>query len=75
MKSEIQLSEAQEILIGGLKLLNLPKDNIIMMGLMLRSKSQILEMIEWLSQNFKEEIMPTQEQVMDKAQEIMMRGQ
>ena len=72
MKSEMQLSEAQKILIGGLKLLNLHKDNIMMVGLMLRSESQIMEMLKWLYQNFKSNIIPSQEQVMDKAQEIML---
>ena len=71
-KSEIQLSESQKILIGGLKLLNLNKDNIMMVGLMLRSESQIMKMLEWLNQNFKCNVMPSQEQVMDKAQEIML---
>ena len=70
-KSEIQLSESQKILIGGLKLLNLNKDNIMMVGLMLRSESQIMKMLEWLNQNFKCNVMPSQEQVMDKAEEIM----
>ncbi len=72
MKSEMQLSEAQKILIGGLKLLNLNTDNIMMVGLMLRSESKIMEMLEWLYQNFKSNIIPSQEQVMDKAQEIML---
>ena len=72
MKSEMQLSEAQKILIGGLKLLNLNTDNIMMVGLMLRSESKIMEMLEWLYQNFKSKIIPSQEQVMDKAQEIML---
>ena len=67
----MRLSEAQKILVGGLKLLNLEKDNIMMVGLMLRSESQIMEMLEWLYQNFQQEIYPTKEQVMDKAQEIM----
>jgi hypothetical protein len=65
------ISEAQKILVGGLKLINLQKDNIIMVGLMLQSESQIAQMLEWLNQNFKKEIYPTQQQVMDKAQEIM----
>jgi hypothetical protein len=72
MKSEMQLSEAQKILIGGLKLLNLNTDNIMMVGLMLRSESKIMEMLEWLYQNSKSNIIPSQEQVMDKAQEIML---
>lgn len=72
MKSEMQLSEAQKILIGGLKLLKLNTDNIMMVGLMLRSESKIMEMLEWLYQNFKSNIIPSQEQVMDKAQEIML---
>lgn len=71
MKSKKKLSEAQKILVGGLKLLNLQKDNIIMVGLMLQSESQIVQMLEWLNQNFKKKIHPTQQQVMDKAQEIM----
>ena len=71
MKSKTKLSEAQKILIGGLKLLNLQKDNIIMVGLMLQSESQIVQMLEWLYQNFKKQIFPTQEQVMDMAQRIM----
>lgn len=73
MKSETQLSEAQKILIGGLELLDLEKDNIIMVGLMLQSESQVMEMLEWLYQNFKSNKMPSQEQVMDKAQEIMLK--
>ncbi len=73
MESEYQLSEAQKILIGGLELLDLEKDNIIMVGLMLQSESQVMEMLEWLYQNFKSNKMPSQEQVMDKAQEIMLK--
>ena len=65
------ISEAQKILVGGLKLITLQKDNISMVGLMLQSESQIAQMLEWLNQNFKKEIYPTQQQVMDKAQEIM----
>ena len=71
MQSEEKLSEAQKILIGGLKLLNLPKDNIIMVGLMLRSESQLMIMLEWLDENFKAHRMPTKEEVMDMAQYIM----
>ena len=71
MKSEVKLTEAQKILVGGLKLLNLPKDNIIMVGLMLKSESQQLKMLEWMDQKFKAHKMPTQEQVMDMAQYIM----
>lgn len=68
----MELTEAQKILIGGLQLLDLPKDNIIMVMLMLKdSKQKQMDMLEWLHQNFKKEIFPTQEQVMDKAQEIM----
>ena len=73
MESEYQLSEAQKILIGGLELLDLEKDNVIMVGLMLQSESQVMEMLEWLYQNFKSNKMPSQEQVMDKAQEIMLK--
>ncbi len=72
-KSKTILSEKQELLIGGLKLLDLEKDNIIMVGLMLRTDSQIMEMLEWFSENFKRNIMPSQEQVMDKAQEIYQK--
>ena len=71
MQSEVKLSEAQKILVGGLKLLNLPKDNIIMVGLMLKSESQQMEMLEWLYQNFQAHKMPTKEEVMDMAQYIM----
>lgn len=60
-----------EILVGGLKLLNLPEENIIMVGLMLPSESQIVQMLEWLNLNFKNKVYPTQQQVMDKAMEIM----
>ncbi len=71
MKSEVKLSEAQRILVGGLKLLELPKENIMMVGLMLRSESQVMEMLGWLDQNFKNHKMPTKEEVMDEAQYIM----
>ena len=71
MKSKKTLSEAQKILAGGLKLLNLNKDNIIMVGLMLQSESQIVQMLEWLNQAFKKKIYPSQRQVMDMAQKIM----
>ena len=40
---------------------------------MLRSESQVMEMLEWLYQNFKSNKMPSQERVMDKAQEIMLK--
>ena len=71
VKSEVKLSEAQKILVGGLKLLTLPKDNIIMVGLMLKLESQQLKMLEWVCQNFKVHKMPTKEEVMDMAQYIM----
>lgn len=71
MKSEENLSEAQKILIGGLKLLKLSKDNIIMVGLMLKSESQLMEMLKWLYRNFKKNKTPTKEEVMDMAQYIM----
>ncbi len=71
MKLETQLSEAQKILVGGLKLLNLPEDNIIMVGLMLKSESQQMAMLNWLDENFKTHKMPTKEEVMDMAQYIM----
>ena len=71
MQSEVKLSEMQKGLIGGLKLLELPKENIIMVGLMLKSESQQMEMLEWLYQNFKAHKMPTKEEVMDMAQYIM----
>lgn len=71
MKSKMELSEAQKILIGGLELLNLNKDNIIMVLLMLQSESQIIQMLEWLKQAFEEKRYPTQKQVMDMAQKIM----
>ena len=70
MKSRVKLSEAQKILVGGLKLLKLSKDNIIMVGLMLQSESQIVQMLEWLNQNFRRKLYPTQEQVMNMAQKI-----
>ena len=70
MTSEEQLSEMRKILAGGLKLLNLPIENIMMVLMMLRSESQMMEMLEWLHQNFKRRIFPAQEQVMEKALEI-----
>jgi hypothetical protein len=68
MQSEVKLSETQMGLVGGLKLLNLPKDNIIMVGLMLKSESQQMAMLSWLDENFKTHKMPTKEEVMDVAQ-------
>lgn len=73
MKSTMTLSEEQKILVGGLKLLNLNKDNIIMVGLMLQSESQIVQMLEWLNHAFNEKTYPTQRQVMDMAQKIMQK--
>ena len=69
-KSEISLSEEQKCLIGGLKLLNLEKDAILVVCLMLRSEPHIMEMLEWLDQSFKNDLRPTQEQVMSKTIEI-----
>ena len=71
MQSEVKLSEAQMGLVGGLKLLNLPNDNIIMVGLMLKSESQQMAMLSWLDENFKTHKMPTKEEVMDVALYIM----
>ncbi len=71
MQSEVKLSEAQKILVGGLKLLNLPKDNIIMIGLMLKSESQQMAMLNWQDEKFKTNKTPTKEEVMDIAQYIM----
>ncbi len=65
-----ELSEIQEILLGGLQLLPMEKDNIIM--LMLKSsEQQQMTMCQWLEEKFKKEVMPTQEEVMDMAQYIM----
>ena len=69
-KSEIQLSEAQKVLIGGLELLQLPADNIKMVLLMLQSPEQQMDMLLWMADSIKHGI--TKEQVMDKAQEIML---
>lgn len=70
----MELSETQKCLIGGLELLDLERDSIIMVCLMLRSESQIMEMLEWLCLNFENKLFPTQEQVMDKAQSIMQNN-
>ncbi len=67
-----ELSEIQEGLLGGLQLLRMEKDNIMMVMLMLKSsETGQLEMCLWLADKFQSGTMPTQEQVMDKAQEIM----
>jgi hypothetical protein len=67
-----ELSEIQEVLLGGLQLLPMEKDNIIMVMLMLKSsEQQQMAMCQWLEEKFKKEVMPTQEEVMDMAQYIM----
>ena len=66
----MQLSEMQMTLLGGLELLQLPTDNIKMVLLMLQSPEQQMEMLLWMADNIKQGI--TKEQVMDKAQEIML---
>ena len=68
----MELTEAQEILMGGLEFLDLPKDNIIMVMLMLKdSEQKQMDMLLWLADELEQGNMPTQEEVMDKAQEIM----
>jgi len=66
----MELSEIQETLLGGLQLLSLQKDNIIMIMLMLQSSEQQIEMLQWMAYNIEMGI--SQEQIMDKAQEIML---
>jgi len=66
----MQLSEMQMTLLGGLELLQLPTDNIKMVLLMLQSPERQMEMLLWMADNIKQGI--TKEQVMDKAQEIML---
>jgi hypothetical protein len=65
----MKLSEIQEILLGGLQLLHLEKDNIIIVMLMLKLESQQMNMLIWLKNNIEKN--PTQEQIMDIAQKIM----
>lgn len=68
----MELTEAQKGLIGGLQLLDLPKDNIIMVMLMLKdSEQKQMDMLEWLANEMGKGYMPNQKEVMDKAQEIM----
>ena len=67
----MELSEEQKCLIGGLELLKMEKDNIIMVCLMLRSEQQVMDMLEWLAQQLEQDKNPSQPEVMDKAQEIM----
>lgn len=68
----MELTELQKVLIGGLQLLDLPKDNIIMVMLMLKdSEQKQWNMLVWLADKMQNGNMPNQEQVMDKAQEIM----
>ena len=67
----MELTEIQKFLIGGLKLLDLPRDNIIMVMLMLKdSEQKQMQMLIWLADNMEKGIMPNMVQVMDKAQEI-----
>ena len=66
----MKLSEAQKILAGGLNLLEMDTDSKITVGLMLRPDWRVMLMLEWLYQNFKKGVYPTQEQVLDKAEEI-----
>ena len=67
----MELSEEQKCLIGGLELLKIEKDNIIMVCLMLRSEQHVMEMLEWMAQQLEQDKFPSQPEVMDKAQEIM----
>ena len=68
----MELTELQKILIGGLQLLDLPKDNIIMVMLMLKdSEQKQWNMLVWLADKMQNGNMPNREQVMDKALEIM----
>ena len=73
-ESADELSEIQKGLLGGLQLLPLPKDNIIMVMLMLKSsEAKQREMCLWLAEKFKQGLMPTQEEVMDEAQYLMLQ--
>lgn len=66
----MELTELQKILIGGLKLFGLEKDNIIMVMLMLKSSEQAqMDLLTWVSDNIYNN--PTKEQVMNKAEELM----
>lgn len=67
----MELSEMQQTLLAGLELLQLEKDNIKMVMLMLQLPKQQLEMLLWMAENIESGI--TQEEIMDKAQEIMQK--
>lgn len=67
----MELSEMQQTLLAGLELLQLEKDNIKMVMLMLQFPKQQLEMLLWMAENIESGI--TQEEIMDKAQEIMQK--
>ena len=69
---QTELTEIQNLLLEGLQLLPLEKDNIIMVMLMLKSSEEKqLKMLYWIAARLKIKRIPSQSQVMDKAQEIM----
>ena len=69
---QTELTEIQNLLLEGLQLLPLEKDNIIMVMLMLKSSEEKqLKMLYWIAERLKIKRIPSQSQVMDKAQEIM----
>ena len=71
-KNETELSETQHLLLEGLQLLPLEKDNIIMVMLMLKSSEEKQrKMLFWIAARLKMEKIPSQPQVMDKALQIM----
>lgn len=66
----MELTELQKLLIEGLKFFDLEKENGIMVMLMLKSSEQAQwDMLFWVRDNIYNN--PTQEQVMDKAEELM----
>lgn len=67
-----ELTETQTLLLEGLQLLSLEKDNIIMVMLMLKSSGEKqLKMLFWIAARLKVKKIPSQTQVMDKALKIM----
>ena len=66
----MELTDAQKLLIDGLKVLGFGVEDVMDICVELRSDVESLEMMRWLDSFIDQGRIPTSEQVMSKAHEI-----
>ena len=71
----MEFTEIQKALIGSLQMLNLEKEGIIGVFLMLKTEEQQLEMLQWIHPFLRKDPdqHPTQNEIMEKALEIYQK--